>query len=144
MRNGPTTTRDGREREQEEGELLVALPRQGPDRMPQEMRITLERYQGHAYVRAQLWADTVNGWRPLAGKIATFRKAEVVDVIQALRRAAEAMSAEAPDGRRGDGSPTPSPSRSPRGGRGEDGGHWADRLPKPSERAAGQGEFSEF
>lgn len=83
----------------ETGRRLVALPRSrrgGPD---EELRVSLDEYQGHPYISVRLWTqDARSGaWWP-SKKGVSVRLAEAEDVADALREALRV--ADAPGGAR--------------------------------------------
>ena len=73
------------------GRLLATLPRYRSDGTPQEMRVTLDEWNGSTFVRLALWTRYPNGWVPDRGRFATIRKAELAEVRRALHDAAEAL-----------------------------------------------------
>ena len=110
---------------QESGERLACFPR-GQD---QEQRITLDEYQGHRYVRLQVWQlDRSNQtWWPVKGKGASIRLAEVAELAEVLAKLAVDLGLGDDDDAAVQGSrpaPRPSggqqrraePAGSPRGG----------------------------
>lgn len=67
------------------GRLLLALPRPGKSRGPDgELRISLDEFQGHAYVAVRLWTRSASGeWFP-SRKGCSIRMAECEDFAAAL------------------------------------------------------------
>lgn len=112
------------------GRLLARLPRGiGPDGVEQEVRITLDDYQGSPFVRLALWARTVSGWMPLKGRFATVRRGELAETLEALQAATREIGAE-PEPRTRPETP-PKAGRSGRGRKAgaEAGGDWTRNLP---------------
>jgi hypothetical protein len=77
---------------QESGERLACFPR-GQD---QEQRVTLDEYQGHRYVRLQVWQlDRSNQtWWPVKGKGASIRLGEVAELAEVLASLAFRLDGE--------------------------------------------------
>lgn len=69
------------------GTLLCAHPRQGPEGVPQELRVYLDAYEGRPFLSLRLWQrDVAGGWWPLPGKGCSVRLGEAESVASALRR----------------------------------------------------------
>lgn len=84
----------GRNFSQQSGKLLASFPRVGPNRQPQEFRVALDYYDGHPFVRLQVWAEGTKGWYPLKDKMATIRSRELSEAIEALQRAEAEIGAK--------------------------------------------------
>lgn len=76
------------------GETIFESTRnQGGERL----RVSLETYQGHAFIRAQVWARNDAGdWWPTKGKCVTFRLRELPELIEALGRVAAGVTDREP------------------------------------------------
>lgn len=72
------------------GDLVAALPRKRRDGPDEELRVSLDSYQGHPYISVRLWTrDARSGaWWPVKGKGISVRLSEADDVAGALREAA--------------------------------------------------------
>jgi hypothetical protein len=66
------------------GETLIEFER---NRGAERLRVSLEEYQGHEYVRLQVWARGPSGdWWPVKGKCVTVKLREVDGLVAALRQ----------------------------------------------------------
>jgi hypothetical protein len=66
------------------GPVLAALLRRSRDKPDQELRLILETFNGHPYLRLQLWEQGRDGWWPMRGRSVTVRMSEVADLADAL------------------------------------------------------------
>jgi hypothetical protein len=67
------------------GQLLVAISRGETE----QLRVSLDEFQGHAFVNVRVWAQDRNGgWWPVRGKGVSVRIRELNQVIEALIQAA--------------------------------------------------------
>ena len=89
---------------EERGQRLASIPR-GRD---EELRISLDEYEGRPYVSVRVWARGTGGsWWPVKAKGLSIRLREIDDVIEALAQAADMTDDPAP-------APRPSaPARQP-------------------------------
>ncbi len=66
------------------GTKLVAIPRGTHE----ELRVSLDEYEGHPFVSLRVWARATDGpWLPVAGKGCSVRLRELAEVADALREA---------------------------------------------------------
>ena len=140
------TVHQGENAVEQSGQVLARLPRKGYGGQAQELRISLDAYNGSQFVRLQVWMDKGSGWFPLPSKLVTIRAVELADALEALHEAARMIEAEGP------ANPRPSQGERPRKdqarpqayarGRDKPGSHWTDTLPKP-DASIGVG-FDEF
>jgi hypothetical protein len=121
----------------ERGQRLATLKRQNRDKPDEELRVSLDQYQGHDFISVRLWAhDPKSGFWPVKGKGISIRlrEAEAVSaaLLEAIRLSDQAETQPAAPSR-GAGSARgrqPSPARN-------------DRPELPLDRPAG-GRFDEF
>ena len=140
------TTHQGENAVEQAGQVLARLPRKAYGGHSQELRISLDEYQGSRFLRLQVWMDKGSGWFPLPSKLVTIRAVELADAQEALHEAARMIEAEGPanlklsQGER----PRKDQARPQPYARGRDkpGKHWTDDLPKP-DASIGPG-FDEF
>lgn len=106
---------------------LAILPRGDGAGVEQELRISLDEYQGSPFIRLALWERTEGEWAIVRGRFSTIRRGELSSVQAALAKAA-AMMGEAPQrGRRQQGT-----KKAPvRHQEGNGSGQWFDGLPRP-------------
>lgn len=82
-----------------EGRRLATLPRPGHGRKDEEeLRVSLDEYQGHEYVSIRLWfrSPRDGAWYPTK-KGTSIRLRELEPVIDALTEANHATTAERPE-----------------------------------------------
>jgi hypothetical protein len=72
----------------EEGRRLATFartPRPGDGKPPQELRVSLEHFQGSPYVALKVWEQSSDGsWWPVKGKTISVRMGEVDELAEAL------------------------------------------------------------
>ncbi len=84
-----------REAPRESGKRLATFPRRGgPTRPPEELRITLDTFEGHAFVGLRLWAQGSDGNFYPSRKGVSVRVGELVGVIKALCAGARELGLE--------------------------------------------------
>lgn len=75
------------------GELLARFPRLGPDRVPQELRVVLDEFEGHPFIGLRIWQSNVKvDWYPVRGKGLSIRMGEAWGVAEALLAVLDAAS----------------------------------------------------
>lgn len=78
----------------ESGRRIYTGERLGRDGRPDtQLRLNLDRYEGHGYVAVSTWEKGAGGWWPR--KMLSFKRRELPGVIEALQRAHAALQAEA-------------------------------------------------
>jgi hypothetical protein len=84
---------------EERGERLATFPR-GDD---QELRVTLDEYNGHAFVSLRIWEQGRDGdWWPMKNRECSIRLSEVEGMISALCQVERIIEEETQYGSRGD------------------------------------------
>src|SRR4051812_41572983 len=67
------------------GEPLAAFPRKGPRGGELELRVSLDRFEGHDYIAVRVWQrDRDGAWWPVKGRGCSIRLSEAEGVAQAL------------------------------------------------------------
>ena len=97
----------------ETGRRILALPRKGRDGSEDELRVSLDAFEGHPYISIRLWMlDRRSGaWWPTK-KGLSIRMREAGDVADAIREALRLADAEEGRPREADGIPTNSMHKS--------------------------------
>src|SRR5690348_455448 len=75
---------DGPSPPEPSGEILATLTRRSREGPDQELRVSLEEYNGHPFLRLQLWDRGRGGWWPLKGKAISVRMDEARAVAEVL------------------------------------------------------------
>lgn len=70
---------------------IASLQRSDSGKSPQELRVSVDEFNGHHFIRASVWVTTATGTFPLPNKQITIRRAELRRFINAMLDAEDAL-----------------------------------------------------